>query len=1115
MIHLNKSMTMKSIKYTILFSLLACTAALTGQEITTTETLPGELQINSITVEPAVMEFNFGRDYRQLRVTGQLESGQIADLTRMLSVPNTPQHVQISADGIVTPISIGQETVTLQFGKYSATLAITVKALEQTTSSFINDVQPILAKMGCNAGTCHGSKDGKNGFKLSLRGYDPLYDHRALTDDIGARRFNRAAPDQSLLLLKAIGAIPHVGGVRTTIDSRYYSIVRDWITQGGGLDLDTQKATSIEIFPKNPIIPRAGMKQQISVLATYPDGSIRDVTREAFIESGNIEVIDADERGVLTLLRRGEGPVLVRYDGNYAATTLTVMGDRAGFKWEKPKTQNYIDDLVYDKLERVKILPADICSDEDFVRRIYIDITGLPPTVAQVREFLESEQPTEQRRNNLIDELVGSKEYIEHWTNRWADLLQVNRKFLGEEGAIALRNWIKQSVAVNKPYNQFAHEVLTANGSTLDNPPAAYYKIIRDPETLMENTTHLFLAVRFNCNKCHDHPFERWTQDQYYSLAAFFSQIGRKEDARFTGKKIGGSAVEGAKPLVEVIFNSGAGEVTHLRTTEVAPPSFPYEHQDAAGEELPRLEKLAHWITSSDNQYFASSYVNRLWGYMFGVGIIEPIDDIRAGNPPTNPELLDALTNDFVKSGFDVQHMLRTICKSRVYQHTVATNQWNAGDEINYSHAIARRLPAEVLFDAIHVATGSTQGIPGVPKGFRAAELPDVGVKVPFLDDFGRPVRESACECERSTGLVLGPIMKLVNGPTIATALADPSNALFRMAAEFKDDESGDEKLIEEVFLRFLSRYPSDQEIQIGKLALSEAGSDYLELRSELDELDKDIPRRQQEWEAGLNRVNKWGPTEFVSGQTDQETKLELRDDGIIWATGKNQKSTYTIQLKTELANLTAIRLEALSDDSLPGKGPGRSPSNGNFVLSEFSIGIQPANGEGEVQAVKLMAPSATFNQGGYDVAKAIDGNPDTGWAIAPQQGKNHTAVFQTDGEVGFEGGCLITLTIVNNFTDDAHQLGKFRISVSDSDRPVTLKTFPADLTALLNIPVAERNEKQQADLRTKYLATDKQYQSMSASVAAIKIQYDNKRVTGLQDLAWALINNPAFLFNR
>jgi len=1083
-----------------------------ADDTATTETLPSELVIQSMTVFPDSIEIQGERQYRQLLVTGHLESGQIADLTRMVTIEPVPQHVHISSDGVITPVSIGQETLNLRFGEKAARISISVKSLDASPSSFVQDVQPIMAKMGCNSGTCHGSKDGKNGFKLSLRGYDPLYDHRALTDDIGARRFNRAAPDQSLLLLKSTGVIPHVGGVRTTTDSRYYSIMRDWVANGGTLDLEASRVTSIELYPVNPIVPRAGMKQQMTVMATFADGTIRDVTREAFIESGNIEVIEADERGVLTLLRRGEGPVLVRYEGNYAATTLTVMGDRTGFQWVKPAPLNYIDDHVYKKLERVKILPADVCSDEEFIRRIYLDITGLPPTAEQVRQFLDSSLPSQDRRNELIDKLVGSKEYVEHWTNRWSDLLQVNRKFLGEEGAMALRNWIKHAVATNKPYNQFANEIITAKGSTLENPPAAYYKIIRDPATLMENTTHLFLAVRFNCNKCHDHPFERWTQDQYYNLAAYFAQVGRKEDASFLGKRIGGSAVEGAKPLVEVIFNSGSGEVTHNRTGEVAPPAFPYEHADHSAEDAPRLEQLAQWITSTDNQYFASSYVNRLWGYMFGVGIIEPIDDIRAGNPPTNPELLEALTRDFVDSDFDVQHMLRTICKSRVYQHSVTTNPWNEGDDINYSHAIARRLPAEVLFDAIHVASGSVQLIPGVPKGFRAAELPDVGVKVPFLDDFGRPVRESACECERSTGIVLGPIMKLVNGPTIANALADPNNALFRMEKEFRDD---DEKLIEETFLRFLARYPTDQEIQIGKLALSEAGSDYLELRSELDEVEKDIPRRQQEWEAGLKRVNKWVPTEFISGQTDQETKLELRDDGIIWATGKNQKSTYTVQLKTDLANVTAIRLEALSDDSLPGKGPGRSENNGNFVVSEFSIGIQPANGEGDVQAVKLTEPTATFSQKGYDVKMAIDGNPDTGWAIAPEQGKNHTAVFQTSEDVGFDGGCLITLTIVNNFTDNAHQLGKFRISVSDSPRPVTLNTLPADLAALLSVPAAERDEKQQADLRAKYLATDKQHQSLSASVAAVKIQYDNKRLTGLQDLAWALINNPSFLFNR
>ena len=270
-----------------------------------------------------------------------------------------------------------------------------------------------------------------------------------------------------------------------------------------------------------------------------------------------------------------------------------------------------------------------------------------------------------------------------------------------------MRNWIKQSVAANKPYDELVREVLTASGSTLDNPPAAYYKILRDPAALMENTTHLFLAVRFNCNKCHDHPFERWTQNQYYELAAYFAQIGRKEAAEFRGKKIGGSAVEGAKPLVEVVFDTGAGEIKHDRTGQTTAPAFPYRHEDVLAPERSRREQLAHWITSSQNQYFARSYVNRLWGYLFGTGIIEPIDDIRAGNPPTNPELLDALEEDFVEHQFDVQHMLRTICKSRAYQHSIVTNRWNEDDTINYSHAIARRLPAEVLFDTIYRAAGS------------------------------------------------------------------------------------------------------------------------------------------------------------------------------------------------------------------------------------------------------------------------------------------------------------------------------------------------------------------------------------------------------------------------
>ena len=1099
-------------KFSLSLTLLVVfTSLLPAQEDAVVESLPEGLTIESIEIFPKSIELKNSQDYRQILILGNLESGQIADLTRMTSIEGNPQHVQVSQDGQITPQSVGTEQITFRYGDATVQLKASVLSIAIPSSDFVRDVQPVLSKMSCNAGTCHGAKDGKGAFKLSLRGYDELYDHRALTDDIGARRFNRAAPDQSLMLLKATGSIPHVGGVRTEVDSRYYKTIRAWITGGAKLDQEVARVTSIDVFPKNPIIPRAGMKQQMTVMATFSDGTIRDVSREAFIESGNIEVIEADENGLLTVLRRGEGPVLIRYEGNYAATTLTVMGDRSDFVWEEPEHYNYIDQHVYSKLQRVKVLPSDICTDEEFVRRVYIDVTGLPPTANDAREFLNDMRPSHEKRDSLIDTLVGSQQYVEHWTNKWADLLQVNRKFLGEQGAISLRNWIKHSIAMNKPYNQFAQEVLTATGSNLENPPASYYKVIRDPETLMENTTHLFLAVRFNCNKCHDHPFERWTQDQYYNLAAYFAQIGRKEDPAFQGQRIGGSAVEGATPLVEVVFDRGSGEMKHALTGQVSPPSFPFEHEDTLEPSAPRLEQLAQWMTSSKNQYFASSYVNRLWGYMFGSGIIEPIDDIRAGNPPTNPELLDAMTTDFVQSGFNVQHILKTILKSRTYQHSVKTNEWNEDDQINYSHAIARRLPAEVLFDSIHVACGSVPAIAGVPRGFRAAELPDVGVAVPFLDDFGRPVRESACECERSSSMVLGPIMKLVNGPTVANAIGDGGNDLVKLESEIQDNAL----LIEEAFLRFLSRYPTEQEVNIViQECFEKAGSDYLELKAELDKLETLIPERQAAWEAALQKTNRWLAVEVTSAETDKETKLELQDDGSLLATGTNEKSTYTIKLKTDVENITALRLEALTDDRLPSKGPGR-PANGNFVVSEFSVSIQNADGEGEMQKVKLASPSATFSQQSYAVSMAIDGNPNTGWAISPEVGKNQTAVFQTDGQVGLKGGSLLTVTILNNHSDNMHQLGKFRISVSDSPRPVTLNALPADLAALLKIPVAERNDDQKAALRTKYLETDREYNELAAVVAAAKPQFDNKRLTGLQDLAWALINNPAFLFNR
>ena len=888
-------------------------------------------------------------------------------------------------------------------------------------------------------------------------------------------------------------------------------MLREWIKRGVQFDLETSpRVSKIDILPKNPILPRAGMQQQITVMATYTDGSQRDVTLESFIESGDIERIEAKKHGLLNLLRRGEAPVLVRYEGNYAATTLTVMGDRTGFKWIDTPTNNYIDELVYAKLKRLKILPSDICTDSEFVRRVFLDLTGLPPSSNQVRAFVDDPRNTKVKREELIDRLVGNREFVEYWTNKWSDLLQVNRKFLGEEGSIALRNWIKQSVASNKPYDKMAYEILTASGSTIENPPAAYFKTLRDPAELMENTTHLFLAVRFNCNKCHDHPFERWTQDQYYQMAAFFAHVARKEDSSYVGKKIGGTAVEGAKPLVEVIFDRSSGEIKHDRTGEITKPAFPYEHSDIDKNPATRREALAKWISSKENKYFASSFVNRMWGYMTGTGIIEPIDDIRAGNPPTNPKLLEALTKDFVDSGFDVQKLIRTICNSRTYQHSIVTNQWNKDDTINYSHALARRLPAEVLFDAIHFCTGSDPKIPGVPVGFRATQLFDAGIKVPFLDDFGKPVRESSCECERSNTMVLGPIMKLVNGPTVANAIADSKNEINKVVNEIKNDD----ELVKEIFLRFLARYPSELEIKIAKEIFASVGEDYDENAAALKKYQATIPAKMEAWEATLKRQVTWTPIDLRDFKSKVGAKFEQAADKSVFVSGKLSKDVYTFTASPMGKKITGFRLEAMNDKRLPAGGPGRA-KNGNFVINEITLSVIPKATPNKPRRIKLQNASATFSQTSWNATGLIDGNNGTGWAIHPQPNKTHTAVFETAEDINLKEGDKLRFEFLQDFADGMHQIGKFRISITEGMRPIQIKGLGGNLAKIIAKPKAKRNAKELEMLKAEYLKTDRQIKVLQNALKQSEFEKKNPRLAGIQDLCWALINNPSFLFNR
>jgi hypothetical protein len=915
--------------------------------------------------------------------------------------------------------------------------------------------------------------------------------------------------------------VPHVGGVLCKPGEPYYELIRLWIAQGVKLDLNAPRVVSLEVLPRSNVVPLPGMKQQAAVYATYSDGAVRDVTLEAFLESSNTEVATTDRTGTVTAVRRGEATLLARYEGAYAAAGLIVMGDRSGFAWQDVPEYNQIDRLVYEKLKQVKVQAANVCTDAEFLRRVYLDLTGLPPAPEQVRAFLADPKASRAKRDELVDKLIGSPEYVEHWTNKWADLLQVNRKFLGAEGATAFRNFIRQAVAGNLPYDQFAYTILTASGSNLEHPAACYYKVLRDPEAAMENTTHLFLGIRFNCNKCHDHPFERWTQDQYYELSAFFAQVKRSEDPKYKGRKIGGSAVEGAQPLVEVIADGKDGEVKHLRTGVVVKPIFPYKHSGTpAPATATRREQLARWITAKENPYFARSYVNRMWSYLLGVGIIEPIDDIRAGNPPSNPKLLDYLTDEFIKSGFNVRELQRLICKSRVYQHSVVTSRWNQDDEINYSHALPRRLPAEVLYDSIHRAVGSLSRLPGLAPGARAAELLDSTQDLPggFFVLFGKPARESACECERTGSMMLAPVLNLVNGPVIADAIKDPANRIAKVLAREKDNA----QVVEELYLAILCRPPTKAELEKGLKALEDGKADYeaqmAEAQKRADALaayEKNLDKAQAAWEAKLRTPPEWSVLEVLEAKSDKGVLLKKQPDNSILASGPNPESaTYTVRVKSPAQGITGLRLEVLTDPSLPARGPGRAP-NGNFVLSYIKVEAKGPAGTAPAQPILLVNPQATFSQDNLTIANALRNTNNTGWAISPQLGKSHTAYFEFQNPVSLPGGAEFTVTLVQKYNPAKnHLIGKFRLSVSTSPRPYSLNPLPGNLEKILRTDPAQRTAQQKAELTRYFRGQDAEFARLSRAVADYPKPVD-PRHPGAQDLAWALLNSKAFLFNR
>jgi hypothetical protein len=685
-------------------------------------------------------------------------------------------------------------------------LPITLTAQQKVT--YLRDVAPILNKAGCTQGTCHGAAKGKNGFKLSLRGYDPQFDYEALLYDLSGRRFNRADPARSLMLAKPTQQVAHGGGLRFPIGSDYYKTIYNWIAQGvpfGDPAADT--VARLEVEPREDFMQAPGGSTNLKVTATFADQGTRDVTRESTIES-NLPDVAAVNGAAVSGARVGEATVMVRYQGTLATLPVTVLNPKPGFAWKALPQNNYIDRAIDAKMQRLKIQPSPAVDDATFLRRVSLDLAGRLPTPEELRAFVGD--ASKNKRAAKVDKLIASPAFVDHWTLKWGDLLQNNRKYLGEKGAYEFREWIRDSIAQNKPYDRMVREMLEARGSSYDAPEANFFRVTRDPKPTMEKTTQVFLGVRMVCAQCHDHPFERWTQNQYYEMSAFFSAVGLRP-----GYEVG----------EEIIYDQRQDfEMKHPKDSRVMNPKFivPVASKPAAPPvDASRRQSYAEWLTAKDNPFFAKSTVNRVWSYFFGRGIIDPVDDIRASNPPSNAALLDALTKDFTDHDFDLRHLMRTIANSRAYQASIVTNEWNESDADNFSHAMPRRLSAEELMDAVAMATGVRPVFSEAPPDTTAEQITDPHIgKEGFLDLFGRPSRESSCECERRSDLSLPQALNLVNGKTISDAVADSNGRIAKAILAGRTDR----ELIEEMYLATLSRAPAAAELDRGLKYLQSSG---------------------------------------------------------------------------------------------------------------------------------------------------------------------------------------------------------------------------------------------------------------------------------------------------
>jgi hypothetical protein len=779
--------------------------------------LPAQSAPDAIALLPPTIELTGPQASQRLLVEAIQGETTVGDVTAgAIFNSSDPNVARVTGDGRVIPTGNGAATITAERDGKTADAAVNVTGYHQAAPwNFRKHVMPVLTKAGCNSGACHGAAKGKNGFLLSLRGWDHPTDHAAITRHAAGRRVSKARPEKSLILRKATAQIKHGGGERFPIDSPDYRVIKEWIEAGTPEPTDADAiATRIEIFPTAATIPQ-GQSQQLLVRAHYSDGTTADVTDWAMYSTNSDTVAAVAPDGNVKIVGPGQAAVSVWFDSRVATIDLISPYPHEIDEnlFAAGKNDNFIDALILEKLKTLRIAPSPLATDAEFIRRAYLDATGALPDADKVQAFLADPSPTRQKRADLIDELLASEAYADYWTYKWSDLLLLSSRNLQQGPLLVFHQFIRENVAANTPWDQFVKTIMTAQGSSIDNGAANYFVLHKEPIDLTETTSLAFMGLSLKCARCHNHPMEKWTTVDYYGMANLFARVKLKN---------------GDRPGEVIVRPVNFGEFNHLLLGAPVPP------RPLDGETLPfdaptdRRVELSKWLTAPDNPYFTKSIVNRVWRAYMGRGLVEPEDDLRKTNPPSNTALFDALCKALVDHHYDLRHLMRTIMNSTAYQRSSNPHHGNDADQIYYSHYVVKRLPAEVILDAYAQVTGVPTPYPGYPQGWKATQLPDSRVASYFLDTFGRPERNETCACERTESATLTQALHISNGETLNKKLRDKSGLIEKLLNSDKTDQ----QILDDVFLAALSRPPNEIERK-NTLALIQSDESKKETRRE------------------------------------------------------------------------------------------------------------------------------------------------------------------------------------------------------------------------------------------------------------------------------------------